>query len=425
MALLAVLGAAGCSSGECTVRNGADGTTTIECPDGTSAVVRDGKDGSEGRDGADGKDGSDGRAGTDGKDAPLVRVDQLGPGGDCPSGGVAVHVGTDADGDGVLDDEEIESTTRVCNGTDGEAATLVRVVPEAPGANCAVGGHAVLVGRDADRSGTLEDDEVAEVVYVCDGEPGRDAIPTLVRIEEEPAGANCANGGKLILSGPDTNGNGTLEDEEATSGSFVCNGVDGSDGQTALVHVTAEPPGLNCEHGGQAIRTGLDSNGDGVLDEEEVDTSSYVCHGAEAVISPGSTSSVMSDGWSVRCLEWSGSLCLRPQAMMQCVVCSAYEECGVWHDLTYSSSDEGWTAKNFCAIATGSVGATWSSGSAYSAVAPRGCMWRRAWHPLCEATRTSFVPPYAGTSSTHGLLLEDAYCGAFDSRRLQVECTAW
>jgi hypothetical protein len=37
------------------------------------------------------------------------------PGEECPAGGVAVHVGTDDDGDGTLDDEEIEQTTVVCD----------------------------------------------------------------------------------------------------------------------------------------------------------------------------------------------------------------------------------------------------------------------------------------------------------------------
>jgi hypothetical protein len=47
-----------------------------------------------------------------------------------------------------------------------------------------------------------------------------------------------------------------------------------------LARVRPEPPGLHCPTGGQAIETGDDDDGDGVLSDAEVDQADYVCNGA-------------------------------------------------------------------------------------------------------------------------------------------------
>lgn len=44
-----------------------------------------------------------------------------------------------------------------------------------------------------------------------------------------------------------------------------------------LNDVVSEAPGVNCPYGGQALRTGIDSNENGTLDAEEVDGVSYIC----------------------------------------------------------------------------------------------------------------------------------------------------
>lgn len=53
----------------------ADGYT-LHFSDGTTATIRNGKDGADGEDGADGSDGVDGEDGADGKDAPIMGVGQ-------------------------------------------------------------------------------------------------------------------------------------------------------------------------------------------------------------------------------------------------------------------------------------------------------------------------------------------------------------
>src|SRR5436305_1656638 len=45
----------------------------------------------------------------------------------------------------------------------------------------------------------------------------------------------------------------------------------------SLVATAVEPPGGNCVKGGLAIETGRDLDGNGRLDPDEIDATSYVC----------------------------------------------------------------------------------------------------------------------------------------------------
>ncbi|MEO8548483.1 MAG: OmcA/MtrC family decaheme c-type cytochrome [Kofleriaceae bacterium] len=100
----------------------------------------------------------------------------------------------------------------------------------------------------------------------------------------EPAGAHCANGGTRIDVGLDENTNGTLDESEVTSTSYVCNG----NGTNSLVRTTTEAPGSNCPAGGTKIESGLDTNNNGVLDDSEViaTATAYVCNSGPGAISP-------------------------------------------------------------------------------------------------------------------------------------------
>ncbi|MEE1964467.1 hypothetical protein V1387_17385, partial [Allomuricauda taeanensis] len=56
-------------------------------------------------------------------------------------------------------------------------------------------------------------------------------------------------------------------------------GDQGPDGLANLVVTTAEPAGANCSAGGIKVDTGIDDNGNGVLDLSEIDSTEYVCNG--------------------------------------------------------------------------------------------------------------------------------------------------
>jgi hypothetical protein len=106
------------------------------------------------------------------------------------------------------------------------------------------------------------------------------APSSLMSTEEEPAGANCTHGGTRLEYGVDADGNGALDAEEVDGKAYVCDGAPGASGapgDDSLVNVVAEPPGENCPWGGDAVHYGVDSDGDGALAEGEVDGTAYVC----------------------------------------------------------------------------------------------------------------------------------------------------
>jgi hypothetical protein len=68
-------------------------------------------------------------------------------------------------------------------------------------------------------------------------------------------------------------------------------GPAGANGLNALIKTTTEPAGANCTNGGTKIETGLDANGNGVLDLIEVNDSQtkYVCNGNSSTSSTSSS----------------------------------------------------------------------------------------------------------------------------------------
>jgi MYXO-CTERM domain-containing protein len=155
--------------------NGADGQ------DGAPGA--DGQDGVDGAPGADGQDGVDGAPGADGQDG----VDGA-PGADGADG---------EDGSAGADGED------GAPGADGEAgesgfSSLLNLVPEPPGANCANGGFMVEAGLDDGApagtagDGVLDAGEVDQAEYVC--APAPSAAVGNADDEESESGCSTAPG---------------------------------------------------------------------------------------------------------------------------------------------------------------------------------------------------------------------------------------
>jgi type VI secretion system Hcp family effector len=125
--------------------------------------------------------------------------------------------------------------TLICWNQVGPAGTsgLVTVVP-AP--ECVYGGSKILAGIDSDGNGSISEDEAASFAFVCSGAPG----------------ANGENG------------------QNGQNGQNGLNGFNGEDGTSATV--TAEPAGGNCANGGVRIASASGTN--------------YVCNGAGASTAP-------------------------------------------------------------------------------------------------------------------------------------------
>lgn len=275
--------------------------------------------------------------GSDSEDKPTPRlstassVSTFSVSEQCPNGGVVISSGIDENGNGLLDISEIDTNQTVCNGTQGNNS-LVDIVDEAAGANCAAGGVKINSGLDIDNSGTLDQNEVTSSKYVCNGSDGQ---TSLLAISDEPSGENCANGGQKIEQGLDLDQSNSLSPEEVELSRYICNGEDGAKGSkgedalqplisttelatgssqcanggfeasfgidtnkngaldadeiadtmlacrsvaSTLTAVFSEAPGSNCSAGGAALKSGSDSNQNGLLDSSEVQNTHYVCN---------------------------------------------------------------------------------------------------------------------------------------------------
>jgi hypothetical protein len=100
-----------------------------------------------------------------------------------------------------------------------DPALLIESRDEPAGARCSHGGTAVHSGRDRDGDGHLGAGEVEQVAYVCAGAP----VPAqLVRTRRVPTGEECPGGGTAVELGADRDGDGILDDHEVTSTSYAC-----------------------------------------------------------------------------------------------------------------------------------------------------------------------------------------------------------
>jgi subtilisin family serine protease len=217
----------------------------------------------------------------------LVKAVDIPPGtGPCANGGQIIYAGVDDNADHVLQESEYDSAWYACNGFDGHNSIL-KITDEAPGDNCAAGGKKVETGIDDNGDGVLQAGEVDHLEYVCNGVGGSDGKPALVSITDEAAGDNCPAGGKKVEAGIDANGNGVLDAAEVDQTSYICNGSDGATGSDgtpggqSLVETTALASGADCAAGGILVKTGLDANGNGKLDADEITSVTAVCTGAK------------------------------------------------------------------------------------------------------------------------------------------------
>jgi len=241
----------------------------------------------------DGQDGGNGPKGL----STLIKVVTEPAGTNCPAGGVKITTGVDSNGNGAFDKKEITSTNYVCNGKNGSNGvnglnSLMSTVAEPAGSHCASGGLKITSGLDANGNGALDPLEVTSTNYICNGANGTNGtngangLNSLTSMVAELSGTNCPSGGLKITSGLDANANGVLDTQEINSTNYICNGANGSNGTNGLnglnsrTSMATEPPGPNCPSGGVKITSGLDTNGNGVLDPEEVTATNYACNGA-------------------------------------------------------------------------------------------------------------------------------------------------
>ncbi len=215
---------------------------------------------------------------SDAADQTLVAVKASSQPGSCVSGAVDVTAGFDLNGDGTLQDTENSFTETVCLSAANGANSLVSMVNESAGANCAAGGKKVMVGPDSNLNGQLDAAEVATTGYVCNGVAGA----TGATGPQGPAGADGADGANGAQGAQGPAGPQGAQGIPGVAGTNGTNGTNGSDGKNSLVKISVEAAGANCTYGGNKIETGVDTSGNNVLEAGEVTQTAYVCNAARA-----------------------------------------------------------------------------------------------------------------------------------------------
>ena len=220
------------------------------------------------------------------------------------------------------------------SGQPGEDANEVLVRTEGRNADhlCEEGGADIFIGNDLNSNGILEENEVTSTTRLCHGKTGLSGpqgatgpnggsgIASLVNSSVLNYGNDtCFFGGLLIESGLDLNNSGTLEETEVISQDFVCNGaigtngLNGNQGYSALIE-QVQPPQYLCASG-FILNFGIDNGHgmgvaeDGIMHADEVVDSLKVC---QTPLTYGPITDMfagVSDGYSSQCAEfaWSDS----------------------------------------------------------------------------------------------------------------------
>lgn len=84
-----------------------------------------------------------------------------------------------------------------------------------------------------------------------DGQAGADGTSMLLRAVDVPSDGHCPGGGVRVDTGVDDDRDALLDDAEVDFTSFVCDGADGVNARATL-----EQPGANCPHGGVMLTLG-------------------------------------------------------------------------------------------------------------------------------------------------------------------------
>lgn len=151
----------------------------------------------------------------------LVHMQDVPPGEQCPHGGHVSRAGQDVNGNDVLEDGEV--TREVYGCTEPVSPRVIhRSQHQPPSATvppwlCSWGRTWVEAGPDANGNGLLDEDEVRAMESVC-VEPTR----LMVVYVPEFAGAACPQGGTGIRLGVDSNDDGMLSGPEVHKTAFVC-----------------------------------------------------------------------------------------------------------------------------------------------------------------------------------------------------------
>ena len=223
---------------------------------------------------------------------------------------------------------------------------------------CSEGGADIFIGNDSNKNGLLEESEVTSTTRICHGKEGLSGpqgatgpngfsgINSMIETQEIEFGNNTCNyGGILIQSGLDNNSNDILEQEEIIDQEILCDGqigndgINGAQGAPALVE-KSNPPTYLCSNGvilefgvddgiGQAVAM------DGILQPDEVRENLKICSQPLNSGLIGDMFQGVSDGMNIACdsMNW-----LESKSMLISAGSDGFNGCELWTSMATISS---------------------------------------------------------------------------------------
>ena len=200
----------------------------------------------------------------------------------CQNGGLLITVWADSDANQAWDQSETQSTQRLCHGSDGDdgqdgqdgldAYELLVNTQDAPQESCpaTVGGKEVLLGRDINGNGILDDSEIEHSYATCNGgsgADGNDGQSSVLNITSFSS-PQCNGVYVRLANGHDLNNDSTLSLEETLGSRFICLPSQQTNTNATFVKETIDP-NSNCLNGGVRSYIWIDENGDNVVQETE------------------------------------------------------------------------------------------------------------------------------------------------------------
>lgn len=138
----------------------------------------------------------------------------------CPRGGIEIHTGIDTNQNGLLDENEINNSQELCHADTSLILTSVDALELE--SECFFGGNRLRIGYDENENGTLENSEVIQSNLFCAQQQAFSLALLAFNNEPIEPGEECAAGGRKLSSGIDQNGNQVLDLDEVSDVEYLC-----------------------------------------------------------------------------------------------------------------------------------------------------------------------------------------------------------
>ena len=136
-------------------------------------------------------------------------------------------------------------------------------------------GTEVYLGRDVNRNGVLDGDEIEHSYAACNGQSGSDGYSSLIEVDNS-TNPDCNGIYVRISSGLDVDNDTILSTNETNGARYVC--LPSQQTNTNSTFVKEEiSPNSDCLNGGVHYYIWLDENGDNNVTEDEIFMESFDC----------------------------------------------------------------------------------------------------------------------------------------------------